>query len=244
MTEAVFRPKKLTPDEIREGCVTLVGKDSVETRVCIAQEELRQGMDTIDEFKQSVTCYGSARIKPGTPYYEKARSIGHRIVTDLNCAVITGGGPGIMEAANRGASEAGGVSIGLTIVLPTEQHTNPYVNLEVPFYYFFTRKTTLSFSSRALIGFPGGFGTYDEIFEVITLIQTGKMPKRPVILFGSDFWGPLDAVIKKTLLDEFGTISASDLELYKITDDENEVIQIIKDFMETEKAQFPNALGV
>jgi len=181
--------------------------------------------------KKSVTCYGSARIQPGTKYYEHARSIGSKIVRELDFAVITGGGPGIMEAANRGAFEAGGDSIGMTIVLPMEQHTNPYVTLEIPFYYFFTRKTTLSFSSRAMVGFPGGFGTYDEIFEVMTLMQTGKMPRRPIILFGSDFWGPLDAVIRQTLITEFATISPEDTNLYTITDDENEVIRIIREYI-------------
>jgi uncharacterized protein (TIGR00730 family) len=232
MTEhAIYRPKKLTPQEIREGCVTLVGDNNIETKVCIAQEELRQGMDTIEEYQKSVTCYGSARLAPGTEYYEHARSIAGRIVRETGYAIITGGGPGIMEAANRGAFEAGGDSIGLTIVLPHEQHTNPYVTLEIPFYYFFTRKTTLSFSSKILIGFPGGLGTFDEIFEVLTLMQTKKIPKRPVILFGSSFWGPVDAVIKNTLLDEFHTISPEDLDLYTITDDPDHVLEIIKGYI-------------
>lgn len=224
----VFRPKKLTPQDIREGCITLTGGDGIETQICVAQEELRQGMDTIDEYPNSVTIYGSARLKPESEYYEKIRSLAYKISKETGCPIISGGGPGIMEAANRGAFEAGGKSIGLPIVLPHEQTTNPYVTTEIPFYFFFTRKVTLSYSSKVLIAAPGGFGTFDEIFEVITLMQTKKVAVRPIILFGSAFWNPIVDVIKKVLLDEFMTISPDDMNLFVVTDDEDQVVEIIK----------------
>lgn len=236
----IFRPKRLSPQEIREGCVTLVGENEIETKVCIAQEELRQGMDIIEEYKESVTCYGSARIPEGSDYYEKARSLTNRIVKETGYAVITGGGPGIMEAANRGANEAGGKSLGLTIVLPHEQHTNPYVNLEIPFYYFFTRKTSLSFSSKVMIGFPGGFGTFDEIFEVVTLMQTGKMLKRPVVLFGADFWQPFLNVIQTIMVEKFKTIGINDMDYFTVTDNEDLVLQIIQESKNNSELLAPN----
>lgn len=224
----VFRPKKLTPQDIREGCITLTGGDGIETQICVAQEELRQGMDTIEQYEDSVTIYGSARLKPESEYYEKVRSLAFKISKETGCPIISGGGPGIMEAANRGAFEAGGKSIGMPIVLPHEQSTNPYVTEEIPFYFFFTRKVTLSYSSKVLIAAPGGFGTFDEIFEVITLMQTKKVAVRPVIFFGTRFWNPIIEVIKKVLLEEFKTISEDDMNLFVVTDHENEVVEIIK----------------
>ena len=222
------RPHRLSLEEIRDGCVTISQGDKLETRICIAQEELRQGIDTISLYPKSVTMYGSARLGPGTEYYELARSIASRIVTELGYAVITGGGPGIMEAANRGAIEAGGESIGLTIKLPHEQSTNLYVNVEVPFYYFFTRKTTMSFSSLCYLAFPGGFGTFDEIFEIITLMQTGKIPRIPIVLVGHRFWDPLVVAIKNVLYHEFKTVSASDMRLFIITDDINVIMDTVR----------------
>lgn len=223
-----FRPRQMTFEEIRDGCITLTNGDNIESRVCIAQEELRQGMDTVNKYKKSVTMYGSARLHEGHPDYERARRLAKRFAEELEFAVITGGGPGIMEAANRGANESGGVSIGLTIRLPHEQHTNPYVNVEVPFYFFFTRKTSLSFSSRAYLAFPGGFGTFDEMFEVLTLIQTKKIPRIPIILVGVDFWTPLMSAIKTVMLDHYQTISPEDVNYYTITDDEDLIVEMVK----------------
>jgi len=225
-----YRPKHMTFEEIRDGCITVTNGDNIETRVCIAQEELRQGIEMVTKYPRSVTMYGSARIPEGSLDYERARRIARRVATELGYAVITGGGPGIMEAANRGASEAGGVSIGLTIRLPHEQHTNPFVNVEVPFYFFFTRKTSLSFSSEAYLAFPGGFGTFDETFELLTLMQTGKIPRIPLIFVGTGFWIPiLEAIHNMTCVESgYKTISHSDLELYTITDDEDAILEIIR----------------
>jgi uncharacterized protein (TIGR00730 family) len=146
----------------------------------------------------------------------------------LGYAVVSGGGPGIMEGANRGAFEAGGVSIGMAITLPHEQNTNPYVNVELPFYYFYTRKTCMSFSSECYLAFPGGFGTFDEIFELITLIQTGKIAKTPILLVGKAFWQPFVDTIREIMLDKFATISAHDLDLFTVTDDEDFILETIK----------------
>jgi len=224
-----FRPKKLSVEDIRSGCLKLTNGEGVETQVCVAAEELRQGLDIISTIEKSVTFFGSARTPEDDEYYQKAQRLGKR-VAELGYAVVTGGGPGIMEAANRGAIEVEGAkSIGMTITLPFEQKTSPYVTEEIPFYYFFTRKVGLTYSSEAYLGFPGGFGTMDEIFEVLTLIQTGKIENIPVILIGGkDFWQPLVDFIINILEKEFKTISPEDLNLYTITDDEDEIIDIIK----------------
>ncbi len=231
----LFRPKHLTPTDIREGCITLTGGNGIETQICVAQEELRQGMNVVEDYKNSITIYGSARLQPGTEYYEKTRNLAARISNETGYAIITGGGPGIMEAANRGAFEMGGASIGLPIVLPKEQKTNPYVTEEVPFYFFFTRKVTLSYSSKILIACPGGFGTFDEIFEVITLMQTKKIMKHPIILFGSDFWQPFVDLIKTIMLDKFQTISPDDMDLFKVTDSEDEIMGVLNEIITKEQ---------
>jgi hypothetical protein len=218
----------LTHDEIRDGCITINHENALETRICIAQEELRQGMETAMQYPKSASFYGSARLGAGTPYYELARNIAYRASSELGYAVISGGGPGIMEGANRGAFEAGGISIGMTIHLPHEQFTNPYVTIPVPFYYFYTRKTAMSFASRVYLAFPGGFGTFDEIFELTTLIQTKKIPQIPIILVGVDFWQPFVDMVRSQMLETFATISPDDLCLFTVTDDIDTIIDIMK----------------
>ncbi len=188
--------------------------------------EFDNGLKFIKKYPKSVTVYGSARFKPGNPHYKDARELGARLAK-LGYAVVTGGGPGIMEAANRGAKEVGGDSIGLNIELPSEQILNPHTTDSLSFYYFFSRKTTMSFSSEAYIFYPGGFGTLDEFFEIITLIQTKKIRVAPIILVGEDFWGPLDLYMKKQLLEVHGTIAKKDLSLYTITDDHAVIERIV-----------------
>lgn len=218
----------LTPEEIKKGCVEVaVGEDGV--RLCRVEEELKQGMEEMEEYDKAVTFYGSARFKEGDEYYEKARQLAYKISKELGYAIITGGGPGIMEGGNRGAFEAGGKSVGAAIQLPMEQKDNPYLTDSIPFYFFFARRISLSFSSKVFVYFPGGFGTLDELFEVITLLQTKKLQPIPVILYGSDFWRPLiDGFVRPVLLEKFKTISPEDLNLFKITDDDNVVMDIIK----------------
>lgn len=223
-----FRPKKLTIEEIREGCVYANKGDENEVRICAMDEEFRQGMDAIKETGRAVTFFGSARTHITDLYYQKAKRLAERIVKETKCAIITGGGPGIMGAGNEGAYKAGGQSIGFTIKLPSEQTTNPFLTHEVPFYYFFTRKVSMTFAADAFLAFPGGIGTMDEIFEILTLVQTGKMDKVPIILVGIEFWTPLVNFLKNTMEEKYKTISSHDLELFTVTDDEDLIIEIIK----------------
>jgi uncharacterized protein (TIGR00730 family) len=198
----------------------------VHAEMTTAQSELERGLAALNCFEKSVTIYGSARLKEGHPSYEQARIIAARLC-ELGYTIITGGGPGIMEAANRGAFETCGSSVGFNIELPSEQVLNKYATHGVSFKYFFTRKVALSFASQVYLAFPGGFGTFDEIFEQITLIQTGKSPHIPVILVGSAFWGPFDALIKKIMVEEYGTVSTEETQLYTILDDTDAIVKHI-----------------
>ncbi|MFH1673717.1 MAG: TIGR00730 family Rossman fold protein, partial [Pseudomonadota bacterium] len=170
---------------------------------------------------------GSTQVESGSFYYKDARALAARIVKELGHSVITGGGPGIMEAANRGARDADGVSIGLTIELPLGQITNKYIDKEMRFYYFFTRKVCLAFSAEAFIFYPGGFGTLDEFFELITLIQTRKLEGVPLICVGSEYWNKLKDFMKVKMLVR-GAIAMSDLGSFAITDDHDTIMKIIR----------------
>lgn len=172
-----------------------------------------------------VTVFGSARFDEDHEYYKLTREVGRKLA-EAGFAVMTGGGPGIMEAANRGAREAGGLSLGCNIELPMEQHPNPYLDRFVDFKYFFVRKVMLVKYSDAFIVMPGGFGTLDEVFETAVLIQTGKIEKFPIILMGRAFWEPLNDFVRKSLI-EGGTISPEDIDLVTVTDDPDEAIAII-----------------
>ncbi len=204
----------------------LMKRESQE-RIHRIKKEFKEGFSFVYDHPASVTFWGSARVKEDNKYYKEARELAGKIVRDLGHSVTTGGGPGIMEAANRGAYEANGESLGLTIKLPHEQETNKYLTDSVEFYYFFSRKVCLSFSAEAYVFFPGGFGTLDEFFEIMTLIQTHKIEKVPVFLVGEEYWKPLDGFIKNTLL-EMETINKEDSELYEICNDHNHIIERIK----------------
>lgn len=193
------------------------------SRVSRIAREVAQGMKFIRSHPRSVTFFGSARLSQTNYYYKKTQKIAHRLAEE-GFAIVSGGGPGIMEAANRGAHEAGGESLGFTIRLPKEQVVNPYVDDFVDFHYFFTRKMSLAFSAEAYLFLPGGFGTLDEFFEIITLIQTHKIPPVPVVLIGSDFWNPLKTFVSEILYKKFKTISKKDINLLLISDDEEEII--------------------
>jgi uncharacterized protein (TIGR00730 family) len=220
--------RHLTPEEIKKGCIEIAGGDEMGTRICRINEELEQGMTEMEKYSRSVTFYGSARFTENDPYYTKARTLGYRISKELGFTVTTGGGPGIMEAGNRGAYEAGGKSLGLSIRLPNEQVDNPYTTDRIPFYFFFARKVTLSFSAQVFVFFPGGFGTLDEFFEAVTLVQTHKISGVPIVLYGSDFWNPIKDMMQAVLLEKFKTIDPQDLNLFTITDNDDEVLEIIK----------------
>lgn len=190
------------------------------------EQELLAGFKAIREYPKSVTFFGSARLNEDNEYYQHARELSHRICAS-GFAVITGGGPGIMEAANRGANETCGYSIGFNIVLPSEQTINKYVTHGVNFQFFSARKMALYYSAEAYLYYPGGYGTLDELFQLLTLIQTEKAPKTPIILVGSAYWNHVDSMIKETLLNEFKTISPEDPSLYSITDDIDEIMGVI-----------------
>jgi len=189
--------------------------------------EYLKAMDRLQVIdRPCVTVFGSARFPAGHPHYEMARAVGRRLAEE-GFGVMTGGGPGIMEAANRGAKEGNGLSIGCNIVLPFEQKGNPYLDHLITFDYFFVRKVMLVRFSCAFVSLPGGFGTLDETFETVTLIQTDKIHDFPVITMGSEFWQPIGETLRNTLL-EAGTVSPEDVDLFTLTDDPDEAVEIIK----------------
>ncbi|MEV0622864.1 TIGR00730 family Rossman fold protein [Nonomuraea sp. NPDC050404] len=195
-------------------------------RVLRIQAEFVEGFGQLAELPPAVTVFGSARTKPDSPEYGMGRKLG-RSLAEAGYAVITGGGPGVMESANRGARDVeGAVSVGLGIELPFEQRMNDYVDLGIEFRYFFVRKTMFVKYSCGFIALPGGFGTLDELFEALTLVQTHKVTSFPVVLMGTEFWGGLLDWIKGTLLST-GKIAAQDLDLISVTDDVNEAVRII-----------------
>ena len=191
-----------------------------------ALADLWQGISLFSNINNCVTVYGSARFKEDHPYYQMARSMG-KALAENGFTVMTGGGPGIMEAANRGAKEGGGVSLGCNIKLPFEQKPNRYVDAEAEFEFFFTRKVILRKNSVAYVLMPGGFGTMDEIFEVLTLIQTGKLPPRPVLCMGTTYWQHMQRFLRETMMAE-GTIAPGDLDLAFLTDDPEEGVNYIR----------------
>lgn len=188
--------------------------------------ELIHGFRALHFVGPCITVFGSARFRPDHPYYTLTREIGARIAR-AGFTVMTGGGPGLMEAANRGAKEAGGISVGCNIVLPKEQKPNPYLDKFVEFRYFFVRKMMLVKYSYGFVAVPGGFGTMDELFEVATLIQTGKIKNFPVVLLGVDYWSPLVSFLRQSLLAN-AAISAADLDDLVVTDSPSEAIAHIQ----------------
>src|SRR5919112_5822326 len=194
-------------------------------RVFRIMGEFVEGFDELAATTRGVSVFGSARTPPTHPYYEMARECG-ALLAEAGFTVITGGGPGIMEAANRRAFEAGGTSIGCNIELPFEQHENPYLTRSITFDYFFVRKTMFVKYSTAFVIFPGGFGTLDELFEALTLIQTRKIKNFPVVLFGSDYWGGMLDWVKGLMFSE-GKINENDLGLLKLTDSPAEAVEIV-----------------
>lgn len=193
--------------------------------------EFVEGFEKMAAIGPCVSMFGSARTKPENPYYELAVEISNKL-TQAGFGVITGGGPGIMEAANKGAREGGGASVGINIELPFEQHSNPYIDpdKEINFNYFFVRKVMFVKYAQGFVVLPGGFGTLDELFESLTLIQTIKIERFPVVLVGSKFWNGLIDWIKQTLLEQEGNISPQDLELFEVVDTADEVVDYITNF--------------
>jgi uncharacterized protein (TIGR00730 family) len=194
-------------------------------RLARIERELARGFDALAGIR-GVSCFGSARVGEDDPRYELARATGRRLGR-AGFPVITGGGPGLMEAANRGAQEAGGVSVGLNIELPFEEKANPYQDIELTFHYFFTRKLMFVRYATAFVVFPGGLGTLDELFEALVLIQTDKIRHFPVVLMGGSFWDGLLEWMRDTLLVE-GMIDPEDLDLVQLTDDPEEAVELVR----------------
>jgi uncharacterized protein (TIGR00730 family) len=188
--------------------------------------EFVDGFETMSALGPAISVFGSARTKPGDPDYEQARTCG-RHICNRDFGVITGGGPGIMEAANRGAYECGGTSVGLNIALPHEQKPNPYQTHELNFRYFFVRKVMFVKYACGFVIFPGGFGTMDEFFEAMTLMQTLKIEPFPVVCLGHDYWDGLIDWLKQVMLERYSAIDQRDLELFQVTDDMDEAIDIV-----------------
>lgn len=193
--------------------------------------EFVEGFETLAEIGPCVSIFGSARTKPDNPYFQLAVDTAHQL-TQAGFGVITGGGPGIMEAGNKGAQEGGGSSVGLNIELPFEQSSNPYIDRdkEIDFNYFFVRKVMFMKYSQGFVVLPGGFGTLDELFEALTLIQTKKISKFPVVLVGKEFWGGMVDWIKNTLLEKEGNISSDDMFLFSLVDTAEEAVKCVSEF--------------
>jgi len=189
--------------------------------------EFVEGFEVLPRVYPGVTVFGSARTRPEDPDYQKAEALG-RLLVKAGFSIITGGGPGIMEAANKGAAEAGGYSVGLNIKLPLEQEPNPYSKIRLEFRYFFVRKVMLAKYSVAFVFFPGGFGTMDEMFEILTLVQTKKIRPVPIVLVDRQFWKPLYNWLTKTLIPT-GKISEQDLQIFAILDEPEEIVNYIKE---------------
>ena len=205
-----------------------VNGDAIESwRVFRIMSEFVMGFELLRKQGLAATFYGSARTSPGDPYYKQAEALAAVLAKKKCFTVITGGGPGIMEAGNVGAFKVGGKSVGLNIQLPFEQKLNPYTTESIDFNFFFSRKVMLAFASEVYVYFPGGFGTLDELFEMMTLIQTKKIEPVPIVLYGKDYWDPLVKVFKTTLLKEFKTISKKDLDLFQVVDSVDEAYKYI-----------------
>lgn len=197
-------------------------------RIFRIMAEFVDGFTFLSEFKHAVTFFGSARFKEDNPYYQSARELAAKLAKD-KYTVITGGGPGIMEAANRGAAEVNGESVGLNIQLPNEQRTNPWVKKSEAFHYFYTRKVMLAFAAEAYIFFPGGFGTLDEYFEMLNLEATRKIEHYiPIIMFGREYWEPLLSWIERALAERYETITPKDLGLVTVVDRVEDAYHAIK----------------
>ena len=212
--------------------------EDLQNDVAVIASEFLGGFQKVLEIdRPAVSIFGSARVAPGSGPYEQARATA-KLFAEADFAVVTGGGPGVMEGANRGCKEGGGLSVGVNITLPHEQGINPYCDLSMTFNHFYARKTMFVKAAEGFVIFPGGFGTLDEFFESLTLIQTGKVLHFPVVLFDSDYWRPLLDWIKGRLLAD-GLISPEDLDLLELTDDPVRAVAMQLEFYERRRASMP-----
>jgi uncharacterized protein (TIGR00730 family) len=245
---------------MKQAALAYMNEEFLKTQEARSVRLLSEYLEPLSHFrkqkiKDTIVFFGSARIHADDllgRYYEEARELAHKLTTwsesregsGHRYVVCSGGGPGIMEAANRGASEANGKTIGLNIGLPFEQQPNPYIteDLNFQFHYFFMRKFWFAYLAKALVVFPGGFGTMDELFEILTLVQTGKLKKKiQIILYGTEFW---KEVVNFDALVKYGTISVKDLELFQFADDSETAFEMLKDFLETYDAGEPETPAI
>jgi uncharacterized protein (TIGR00730 family) len=222
MVPASRRPATHDEEIIHAEWPSVASTQSEDERIARVERELRRGFELLGDIAPAVCVFGSARTAADHPEYEKARAVG-RSLAEAGFAVVTGGGPGTMEAANRGAQDAGALSVGLNIELPHEQALNPYCDIGMEFHYFFTRKLMFVRYSDAFVIFPGGYGTLDEMFEFLTLNQTGKTPDKPVVMVGEDYWSGLFDWMRSRLLAE-GRISPEDLEIPVFSEDPEAIV--------------------
>jgi uncharacterized protein (TIGR00730 family) len=208
-------------------------------RVMRIQSEFVEGFGALAELGPAISVFGSARTLPDDPMYRTAEELA-RLLVEAGFGVITGGGPGVMEAANKGASEAGGVSVGLGIELPFESGLNPYVDIGINFRYFFARKTMFVKYAQGFVVLPGGFGTFDELFEALTLVQTQKVTSFPIVLVGHDYWSGLVDWIRNTVLAD-DKISEDDLTMFAVTDDVEEAVKILLEAQRERRSSAPGA---
>ncbi|HEY8407590.1 MAG TPA: TIGR00730 family Rossman fold protein [Gaiellaceae bacterium] len=203
-------------------------------------DEFLGGFEKVEQIdRPAVSIFGSARVREGSAPYDEARDVARRF-GEAGWAVVTGGGPGVMEAANRGCKESGGLSVGFNIELPHEQSANPYLDIAMTFSHFYARKTMFVKAAEGFVVFPGGFGTADELFESLTLIQTGKIRHFPVVLYGRAFWKPMLAWVREQALP-LGMVSPDDLDLLTVTDDPDEALACVLDCYERRCAEMPHA---
>jgi uncharacterized protein (TIGR00730 family) len=203
--------------------------DAAEGRLITVVEEFEKAFDILGKYSKTVTVFGSARLEQDHPACRQAFAISWALAKH-GYAIVSGGGHGVMEAANRGAKQAGGISIGFNIKLPMEQTLNDHTTENYEFEHFFGRKVAMTLDANGYVFCGGGFGTFDELFEITTLMQTGRIPEVPIILLGTDFWGPLERFINETMLERYGTISPEDIDLFTITDDIENAVRKIEEY--------------
>jgi uncharacterized protein (TIGR00730 family) len=217
----------MKPDDLQPLSAQKINKD-IYDHIKEIGKEFKAGFDVLKRYPNTVTIFGSARSKPDSFHYQQAEKLAGKIVRELGFTIVTGGGPGVMEAAAKGAHDAGGKTLGLTIELPRGQITNKYVTEVCDFKYFFARKAILTFSARAFVFFPGGYGTLDELANILNLTQGQKIPRVPIILIGKDYWDQFASFLHKAMIEHHHTIDEADFAAFTITDDLDKVIEIIK----------------
>jgi uncharacterized protein (TIGR00730 family) len=226
LSKAVHEGQRSLPEAGERPLLICKPRQMESWRLFRIMAEFVEGFDLLKKYGLAVTFFGSARTAPDTHTYTQVYELAQRL-SKAGFAVISGGSMGVMQAANKGAFEAGGPSVGLNINLPTEQHYNPYITERYGFDHFFVRKVMLVYASEVYVCFPGGFGTLDEFFEILTLVQTGKVRKVPIVLFGKDYWQPLLDFIQKTVYEDRKAIDEKDMELYKLVDSVDEAFEYI-----------------